>query len=326
MTAEVVSIVPVQLRPVAVRQPGDLLVTAQKFIARCAALGQRPNTVAARRHDVEQLLGYLLPSGLTIVPAVTAADIENWLLALIHGEGIGQRSAERKRQTACAFFDYAATLGMLAKERNPARAAARPRWVRKPPNVPPLDALLAMLRRAGARDEPLFIRDHAVLWALLDGALRVSGVCDLGLYNETNPPLYSVHPDGTVFYLMKGGSRGECILGDAAMRALGRWLAVRGQFVRPWSGEALFLSERGNRLSRATLHNLVRRHGIAAGIPRLHAHLLRHARARNLIDRAGLAAASAQLGHSRQSITADTYNVLGRETLRDRVRLAPLGE
>ena len=160
--------------------------------------------------------------------------------------------------------------------------AQPPKWYATPPRAPAKEAVLAMIH-AIPDSTPIGLRDRAMFRLMLDGALRVDALCGLDIYDAKNPPQNCIYPNGRVAYRNKGGRTKETVVDDTTLAWVERWLAVRGRFTRMWTGAALFLSERGHRMQRATLHARIKAAGAASGMPHLHAHLLRHCRARDLI-------------------------------------------
>lgn len=311
--------------PRTVRLPGDLGSLAEQHLAHIAMQGYSANTVSAYRRDLEQFAGYLAARDVTLIQIVTEEHITGFLHALLAGEGNAPRTAARKLESVRGLFRFAARRGLISPINNPADMAQPPKWYATPPRAPAKEAVLAMIH-AIPDSTPIGLRDRAMFRLMLDGALRVDALCGLDIYDAKNPPQNCIYPNGRVAYRNKGGRTKETVVDDTTLAWVERWLAVRGRFTRMWTGAALFLSERGHRMQRATLHARIKAAGAASGMPHLHAHLLRHCRARDLIEREGLATASFVLGHARQSTTADMYGEHTADLLRARTRRAPLEE
>ena len=134
-------------------------------------------------------------------------------------------------------------------------------------------------------DDPPARRDRAVLELLYGTGCRISEAGSLSL------PDVDLH-DGLVRLTGKGAKERIVPLGRCAAEALERWLAPAGRgaleptrWARRGDAEAVFLNQRGGRLSRQGLWLIVRRHGDAAGIgslltPSCAAPFLRHPHAR----------------------------------------------
>lgn len=310
-------------RPRAVRLPGDLRSLARQYMQRLEAQNLAANTVAAYRRDLEQLVGYLAERDVSLIQIVTDEHLEGFARALLHGEGNKPRTVARKIESVRGLFRFAAGRGLVGRDNAGERAVA-PKWHATPPDAPATARLLEMIARI-PRD-PMGLRDRAAFRLMLDGAMRVEAVASLDCYDDRAPPVCYVHPNGRVRYRAKGGAIKETVVGAATVQAVAEWMDARAEWRGNRREAALFLSERGHRVSRQVLHQRIKIAGAAAGMPELHCHLLRHRRARDVIDQAGLATGNHLLGHARQSTTADMYGEHSAELLRARVRGLPLDE
>jgi integrase/recombinase XerD len=109
-----------------------------------------------------------------------------------------------------------------------------------------------------------------------------------------------------------------------ALAALVAWLGPQGrgtfepaQWARRGDAEAVFLNQRGGRLSRQGAWGIVRRYGDAAGLgDRLSPHVLRHSCATHMLDHgADIRAVQELLGHASIS-TTQVYTLVSTERLR----------
>lgn len=93
---------------------------------------------------------------------------------------------------------------------------------------------------------------------------------------------------------LKHGNSGEYLLGDREVRALRKWLAVRGSAPGP-----LFPSRNHKQISRQRLDELMRHYGDRAGLPpeKRHFHCLRHTAGTHLGEKADLVEVQDWLGH-----------------------------
>ena len=104
--------------------------------------------------------------------------------------------------------------------------------------------------------------------------------------------------------LGKGSKRRSVPVGGLALRALQQWLVVRPALAA--AGEpALFVSQRGTRLTANQLRNRLRAQALKAGVPaQVHPHMLRHSFASHLLQSSGdLRAVQELLGHANISTT-----------------------
>jgi len=254
-----------------------------------------PHTVAAYRRDLQDLIRWLrghhpqLPGW----EAVRTDHLRAWL-GQGRARGLAEATLQRRLSALRRFLDHLVKSGRLPA--NPARGLSAPRKPRRLPPTLGVDEVTALLD-APAGDDPLALRDRAILELFYSAAVRLSELAGASLADlDLN--------GGWIRVLGKGGRARLAPLGAPARAALRDWLRVRPDLAAP--GEtALFVSRRGTRLSnRAIQQRLARaaqRHGLAR---RLHPHLLRHACATHLLESSGdLRAVQELLGHANLATT-----------------------
>jgi integrase len=93
---------------------------------------------------------------------------------------------------------------------------------------------------------------------------------------------------------LKGGNSGEYPITEREVKALRKWMAVRGNASGP-----LFPSRHGGRICRSRLDQLMKDYGARAGIPesKRHFHCLRHTAGTMLSEHADVADVQDHLGH-----------------------------
>jgi len=156
-------------------------------------------------------------------------------------------------------------------------------------------------------------RDALILELLYGCGLRVSELQGLNIehFDETLQ---------TATVLGKGGKERLVPVGEMALQALRRYLALRGALRHPKTGaqdpSALLLSRFGRRLGVRQIQHLVRRYGaLGAGRSDLHPHALRHSCATHMLEGgADLRAIQEFLGHRNLS-TTQRYTHLSLEQL-----------
>jgi integrase/recombinase XerD len=175
------------------------------------------------------------------------------------------------------------------------------------------DALI----RAAAPDGALGLRDRAMLEVLYGAGLRVSELVGL--------PLAALQRRAGLLRVQGKGGRERLVpLGEPALAALDAYLEQgRPRLVRPGARapEAVFLSRRGEAMTRQNFFARLRQLARRAGIPsdRVSPHVLRHAFATDLLDGgADLRAVQAMLGHADLS-TTQIYTHVSRGRLRELV-------
>lgn len=273
--------------------------------------GRSPNTIDAYRRDLGEYLAFGADSGWS-ADDVTSADVLAWVRARLE---LGRAPATVKRGlTTVRNFHRWLVLEELRPD-DPTLTVELPRVPRGLPKALSQDeaaALVAAPPGGGA----LARRDRAVLETLYGTGVRVSELVGLSL-GDVDLPAASMRVLG------KGSKERILPLGRLAREALAEWLASPGRGeMEPerWASrsdsEAVFLNQRGTRLSRQGVYQLVRRHGEAAGIAStLTPHVLRHSFATHLLDNgADIRVVQELLGHARVT-TTQIYTSVSRERL-----------
>ena len=142
-------------------------------------------------------------------------------------------------------------------------------------------------------------RDRAMLEVLYCGGLRVSEISGLNRADIT-----LANKSARVWG--KGSKARIVPLGRPAVDAVQIYLQeARNQLSSSVSGEALFLNQRGGRLTQRSVQVMVQRYAASADLrPGVHPHTLRHSFATHLLDGgADLRVVQELLGHSTPSAT-----------------------
>src|SRR5207302_1826876 len=187
-----------------------------------------------------------------------------------------------------------------------------PRQDRKLPHFVQRDDMLRLLATPPA-DEPLGVRDRAILETLYSAGLRVSELTGLDVDD--------VDLDGGLATVRGKGRRDRlAMLGPPALAAgrlgLGQRAVIVARRSRPQP--ALFLNRSATRLSSRSVGRLLEKYLAVAGLdPRTSPHTLRHSFATHLLD-AGADIRSVQelLGH-RSLSTTQIYTHVTTQRLRD---------
>lgn len=231
---------------------------------------------------------------------ITTPALRAFLGELFDGSN-GPATLGRKVATLRSFFRWAMRRGVTTT--NPAAALRAPKNPRPLPRFLTVDEAFRVVdapKEDLARDEPLRLRDAAMLEMLYGAGLRVSELAGL--------TLGTVDRGSRLVRVMGKGSKERIApFGEPCARALEAWLAVRATLVsektRPL--DALWLGERGTQLTPRQMQNVVRRYGaLGAGRGDLHPHALRHTCATHLLDAgADLRSIQELLGHASLATT-----------------------
>ena len=245
------------------------------------------HTQRAYRRDLNQVIGFCDAQGIAQWRAVDEHAVRAFV-AWRHRNGLGGRSLQRELSALRSFFDYLIEAG--AATHNPARAVRAPKSARRLPKTLDVDQTARLVDIPG--DDDLSVRDRAMLELFYSSGLRLSELVDLDV-GDLDLREAMVRVTG------KGRKTRDVPVGRFALGALREWLARRGALAA--AGQpALFLSRRGERISRrsvqARLRQWARRQGIDVSV---HPHMLRHSFASHLLESSGdLRAVQELLGHA----------------------------
>jgi integrase/recombinase XerD len=172
---------------------------------------------------------------------------------------------------------------------------------------PQVEALL----NAPDTDDPLGLRDRAMIELMYASGLRVSELVELK----------SIHvglSEGVLRIMGKGSKERLVPFGDEAGEWLKRYLDdARAQILAGQISDGLFITARGGPMTRQMFWKLIKKYALMAGITQhLSPHTLRHAFATHLLNHgADLRVVQMLLGHSDIS-TTQVYTHVARERLR----------
>jgi integrase/recombinase XerD len=275
--------------------------------------GLSPRTLEAYGRDLARFARFAAEQGVRDAGALERRHLTGFLESLAE-EGLAPRSRTRTLVAARRFVRFLLGTGRLA--RDPSEGVLGPRRTRSLPKVLRPDESAALLA-AAAGDDPLALRDRAMLEVLYGGGLRVSELVGL--------PRSALDARAGLLRVFGKGRRERIVpLGEPALDAVARYLeAGRPALARGGRrpSEALFLSRRGAPMSRQNFFERLRAHALRAGIPaeRVSPHVLRHAFATDLLEGgADLRAVQAMLGHA-DLATTQIYTHVSRGRLRELV-------
>lgn len=266
----------------------------------------------------------ILDVDLDFVAGITLTDIYGYMTYLSRDRvqhqnspnsdyGLNAASRARKIATIRSFYGYLTNKAHLLRE-NPVKDMDSPKLKKELPRYLTLDESLRLLEGVdGANQE----RDYCILTLFLNCGLRISELVALNI-NDIQ--------DEAMRVLGKGNKVRIVYLNDACQDALRRYLAVR----RPITGRdknALFLSSRNERISRSSVHAMVKRRLAAAGLDaaQYSSHKLRHTAATLMLQN-GVDVRTLQevLGHDNLN-TTQIYTHVDNDDLRTAARANPLG-
>lgn len=260
---------------------------------------------------------------LALVGSVTLSDVYSYMAYLSRdraqhqnssstGYGLNTASRARKIATIRSFYKYLVNKVHLL-ENDPMKDMDSPKILKTLPKYLTLDESMQLLASVDGKFRE---RDYCILVLFLNCGLRISELIGLNLSDIQGEALR---------VLGKGGKTRIVYLNDACKGALEQYLAVR----RPITGrdqDALFLSSRNERVSRSTVHALVKKHLLEAGLDptQYSSHKLRHTAATLMLQNGvDVKAVQEVLGHEHLN-TTEIYTHIDNEALRVAAKANPL--
>ena len=278
--------------------------------------GLASNTISAYRLDIEKFFHYLSTNQL-LVEQVTSEHLTSyvaWLRGLENTEfEIGESSIARNVISIRSYFAY------LAKEHkfdNPSINFKPPKIGKRLPKALTIDQVMSMLNIVGS--DLISSRDKALVELLYATGARVSELINLNTLDistvETEAGVTT-----TVKLKGKGGKERVVPIGSFAVAAINDYLVrSRPTLLKVSTQKALFLNQRGGRLSRQSVWNLVANAAARAGLlDQVTPHSMRHSFATHLLDGgADIRVVQELLGHSSVT-TTQIYTLITIDHLRE---------
>lgn len=265
------------------------------------------NTLNAYRRDLSMMVEWLHHRGLTLATA-QSDDLQALLAERLEG-GYKATSSARLLSAVRRLFQY--LYREKFREDDPSAHLASPKLPQRLPKDLS-EAQVERLLQAPLIDQPLELRDKAMLEVLYATGLRVSELVGLTMSDISLR-------QGVVRVIGKGNKERLVPLGEEAVY----WLETYLEHGRPWllngvSIDVLFPSQRAQQMTRQTFWHRIKHYAVLAGIDseKLSPHVLRHAFATHLLNHgADLRVVQMLLGH-RDLSTTQIYTHVATERLR----------
>ena len=278
--------------------------------------GLSSNTTSAYRRDLERFFRYLSINKLNL-SQVTPDELVSyisWLRGRANTEfKIGESSIARNVISLRSYFTY------LAKEHNYSNPTLnfRPPKIRKRlPKALTVEQIMSILEISG--DDLISLRDRALLELLYATGARVSEIINL---NTTD--ISSIKNEDsqvtTIRVKGKGGKERVVPIGSFGLTAVNDYLTrSRPTLSKVSTQKALFLNQRGGRLTRQSAWSIVANRAARAGLAEVVTpHSMRHSFATHLLDGgADIRVVQELLGHASVT-TTQIYTLITIDRLRE---------
>jgi len=267
--------------------------------------GLSRNTLAAYRQDLALYEQWLAAERGRRLPASQEHDLLGYFAARAQGKAT---SANRRLTVFKRYFRWALRERLITED-----PTLRLQSARQPLRVPKTltESQVEALLDAPDIETPLGLRDRTMLELIYASGLRVSELVTLTTFN--------VGLNEGVLRVMGKGSKERLVpFGQVASDWIERYLReARAAILAGQQSEDLFVTARGQGMTRAMFWVIVKKHARTAGITApLSPHTLRHAFATHLLNHgADLRAVQMLLGHADISTTT-IYTHIARERLK----------
>jgi len=260
-----------------------------------------PRTLAMYGEAFERLRGFALKQPVELRD-VQVHHVRRWA-AQMHSHGLASRSIAIVLSAWRGLYRWLGRDGLVPL--NPVDGVRAPKAGKPLPKALPVDQAVALAEHHAQTGSPLLdARDHCIVELLYGCGLRVGEVTGLDIAAGAQAAGWIDLPDAAAHVLGKGSKRRSVPVGAAALTALRRWLDLRHELAN--AGEpALFVSNRGTRLTASQLRSRLKLRAVQAGLPtHVHPHMLRHSFASHLLQSSGdLRAVQELLGHANITTT-----------------------
>ena len=250
------------------------------------------HTLSAYQRDLHAFTGYCAENARTDWKRIDETLVRRYV-ATQHRKGLSGRSLQRQLSSIRTLFNYLCRHYRL--ENNPADGIPAPKSPKRLPETLGVDQLNNLL--AISVDDPLAIRDHAMLELLYGCGLRLSELTGLNLSDID-------WQQKTLSVFGKGKKQRRVPFGNKAHEALKRWLKERALLNRQ-EESALFLNKSGQRIGNRSVQQRLKKWALRQGLDsNTYPHMLRHSFASHILESSSdLRAVQELLGHANLSTT-----------------------
>lgn len=254
-----------------------------------------------------------------LIATITLGDLVSFITYAENQRDNNEHARARKISSLRSFFKYLCDKEKTLSE-NPAKELDLPKLSKKNPIYLTLDEAKSLLNAVEGKN---YSRDYAILTLFLNCGLRLSELCSIDV---------SRIKEDTLTVLGKGNKERTIYLNKACLEALSTYMNHRNKLIDKIdlkSKDALFISNKMNRISQRAVERLVEKYVVKAGLDKekYSPHKLRHTAATLMYKHGEVDIRSIQeiLGHESIS-TTQIYTHLDDEQLRQAVKSNPLSK
>lgn len=270
--------------------------------------GLSENTIKAYERDLEDYLNHLIKyRNIVDIKNVNRRDILAYLKTLSKND-IKAVSITRKLSSIKGFHEFMLKENIVSEDVS--YDIKTPKLEKNLPNVLTVDEIIKLMELVSG-DEPLSLRNLALLELIYGSGLRVSELLNLNLQD--------IHFNAKYVKIIGKGKKERIVpINDMSIKAIKNYLANGRVHLVKEENNILFLNQYGNKLSRQGFFKILKKLASNAGINKeISPHTLRHSFATHLLEN-GIDLRSLQelLGHEDIS-TTQIYTHISKSHLKE---------
>ena len=279
--------------------------------------GLSSNSISAYKRDLAKFSDYLTIEKLDF-ERLTENEIisfEVWLKGL----GMAVTSINRNISALKSFYKY---LAQEFSTNNPVSAVLSSKVPRRLPKALTIKEITSLIDSTKREGDPISLRDHAIIELLYGTGARVSEIVGIDV-NDFAKSDVEGNPITTLKLRGKGSKERIVPLGSFAKNALDEYLVrIRPNLLSKSKSArvetALFLNQRGSRLSRQSAWQMISDAADATGLSgKVSPHVFRHSYATHLLDGgADIRVVQELLGHASVT-TTQIYTLITIDKVRE---------
>ena len=279
--------------------------------------GLSSNSISAYRRDLAKFSEFLDKEKLDFERLSEAEIIsfEVWLKGL----GMAVTSINRNISALKSFYKY---LAQEFSTNNPVSAVLSSKVPRRLPKALTIKEITSLIDSTKREGDPISLRDHAIIELLYGTGARVSEIVGIDI-NDFAQSDVEGNPITTLKLRGKGSKERIVPLGSFAKNALDEYLVrIRPNLLSKSKSArvetALFLNQRGSRLSRQSAWQMISDAADSTGLSgKVSPHVFRHSYATHLLDGgADIRVVQELLGHASVT-TTQIYTLITIDKVRE---------
>ena len=279
--------------------------------------GLSSNSISAYRRDLAKFSDFLDKEKLDFerLSEDEIISFEVWLKGL----GMAVTSINRNISALKSFYKY---LAQEFSTNNPVSALLSSKVPRRLPKALTIKEITSLIDSTKREGDPISLRDHAIIELLYGTGARVSEIVGIDI-NDFAQSDVEGNPITTLKLRGKGSKERIVPLGSFAKNALDEYLVrIRPNLLRKSKSArvetALFLNQRGSRLSRQSAWQMISDAADSTGLSgKVSPHVFRHSYATHLLDGgADIRVVQELLGHASVT-TTQIYTLITIDKVRE---------